>query len=183
VYATAVLAHEQDLLKRFEPLLSRKLESLRIRCHGDYHLGQVLVSGRDLVIIDFEGDRQKALPERRRKRSCLRDVAGMLRSFQYAALVTWLDESLVRESDRPVVLPWAHQWHAWVANAFLRAYLDATKDKPFVPRDPEELALLLDVFVFNKAFSELDGELRRHSARVVVPLHGLARRLGVIPSA
>src|SRR5438132_1572837 len=83
--ARRVLSVEDRILKRFEPLLTRRITSLRMRTHGDYHLGQVLYTGKDFVVIDLDGGGDRSLPERRRKRSPLRDVAGMVRSLHSAA--------------------------------------------------------------------------------------------------
>jgi maltose alpha-D-glucosyltransferase/alpha-amylase len=180
-YSRALVAHEAEILKRFEPLLAHKLTSTRLRCHGDYHLGQVLYTGKDFVIIDFEGDRAKELSERRRKRSPLRDVAGMLRSFHYAAFTALLDDAVVRPEDRAVAEPWAHLWQAWVSAGFLRAYLKKADGASFVPATDAELSMLLDVFTFGKAFHELNGELVKKSDRILIPLHGLAALLGLEP--
>ncbi|MDB4998113.1 MAG: trehalose synthase, partial [Myxococcaceae bacterium] len=180
-YSRVLVAHEKEILKRFEPLLAHKLTSTRLRCHGDYHLGQVLYTGKDFVIIDFEGDREKELSERRRKRSPLRDVAGMLRSFHYAAFTALLDDAVVRPEDRAVAEPWAHLWQAWVSAAFLRAYLKTADGASFVPSTDAELSMLLDVFTFGKAFHELSGELAKRSDRILIPLHGLAALLGLEP--
>lgn len=175
--AEALLAREDKLLMRFGALLKSKLTGSRIRCHGNLHLGQVLYTGKDFVIIDFEGDREKPLSERRRKRLSLRDVAGMLRSFHYAAFTALLDDTIVRAEDRPIADPWAHAWALWVSAAYLRAYLDATKGAEFMPESREEIAIVLDAAVMEKALIELDHELRSKSPWVSVPLQGIAEAL------
>ena len=174
----SVLEHEADVFKRFEPLLARKLEGLRVRIHGDYHLGQVLYTGKDVAIIDFEGDRRKALSERRRKRTPLRDVAGMLHSFQLAAFTALLDTTAVREADRALVLPWAVEWQLWVSAAFLRAYLTAVEGAPLVAKEREETRLLLDVFVLSKAFHEVETQLRAPAKPLDAPFLVLSQLLG-----
>ncbi|WP_394840406.1 maltokinase N-terminal cap-like domain-containing protein [Pendulispora rubella] len=180
--AAAILAREGDLLKRFEPVLSRKLTSMRIRCHGDYHLAQVLNTGKDVVIVDFEGDRTRALSERRRKRTPLRDVASMVHSFHHAAFTTLHDTSVVREADRATVFPWAIQWYTWVSASFMRAYLEHTAASSFLRADIAEVALLLDVFMLSKALHEFDAELKRPERRLDIVLHELAQLLGVAVS-
>ena len=80
-----VLAAEQEILAREKRLLDRRTNAAKIRIHGDYHLGQLLYTGKDFVILDFEGEPARPLSDRKLKRSALRDVAGMMRSFQYAA--------------------------------------------------------------------------------------------------
>jgi maltose alpha-D-glucosyltransferase/alpha-amylase len=176
--AEEVLAREADVYKRLEPLLKLPLSALRTRLHGDFHLGQVLYAGRDLVILDFEGDRSVALSERRRKRSPLRDVANMVNSFHDAAYTGLLDESTVRDADRAALADWTHAWTAWVSAAYLRGYFAATQGASFRASD-EETAALLDVFVFATAFQELGSELSSRSSRVLVPLLSVAQQLGV----
>src|SRR5204862_1040487 len=97
--AGSLLDQRERVLGRFAPLLERKLAAARLRTHGDFHLGQVLYTGKDFVIIDFEGEPARPLGERRLKRSPLRDVAGMLRSFDYVA------HSGVAEAQRRGVVP------------------------------------------------------------------------------
>jgi maltose alpha-D-glucosyltransferase/alpha-amylase len=162
----------ERVLRVFEPLLTRRLAGLRIRSHGDYHLEQALYTGKDFVIIDFEGPPLE-LAERRRKHSPLRDVAGMIRSFHWAAFASLLDGVVVREEDRELATPWAEAWHRWVSAAFLGAYLDATAGAPFMPAE-EELALLLNTFLLEKALAELHDELDRCGETVVIPLAAIA---------
>ena len=118
-----VLGLEGALLARLRDIISGPLDGVRIRIHGDYHAGQVLWTGSDFVIIDFEGEPGRPLGERRLKRSPLRDVAGMLRSFHYAAYGTLLTDGLAsatRPEDVPRLQPWARLWYESVAATFLR---------------------------------------------------------------
>src|SRR5205085_2776209 len=103
--------------------------------------------GKDLVIIDFEGEPARQLAERRSKRSPLRDVAGMLRSFDYAAASALQRPASggLRPEDQAAVEPWAELWRAWVCATFLRSYLDTAAGAAFVPSSEAELATLLDV--------------------------------------
>jgi maltose alpha-D-glucosyltransferase/alpha-amylase len=131
------------------------------------------------VIIDFDGGHDIALSERRRKRSALRDVAGMIRSFHYAAY-TGLYEGVVRESDRARTQPWADVWHAWISATFMRSYRETAGAAVFLPRQREELAKLLDMSILSKAFVELGHELISPRAHVTIPLHGIAQMTGVL---
>ncbi|HEY2733512.1 MAG TPA: hypothetical protein VGI70_05985, partial [Polyangiales bacterium] len=177
--ARIVIDAEPQILLRFERLLHQRIGALRIRCHGDYHLGQVLFTGKDFVIIDFEGGSDTTLSERRRKRSPLRDVAGMVRSFHYASYTALLDGG-VRDADRMMAERWAHLWHMWVSAAFLRSYCNTASDAGFLPQDPEQLNMLFDRFVLAKAFRELSNELLEPGERVLVPLHGIAQMLDLL---
>jgi len=175
--AAHLLTDSPERVQRvFEPLLTRRLAGLRIRTHGDYHLEQVLYTGKDFVLIDFEGPPLE-LAERRRKHSPLRDVAGMVRSFHFAAFTAWLDGVVVREEDRELAAPWADAWHRWVSAAFLAAYLEATSGASFIPA-PDELALILDTYLLEKAFAELRDELDRCAETVVIPLDGIVDLAG-----
>jgi maltose alpha-D-glucosyltransferase/alpha-amylase len=176
--AQLLVDSQERSLKVFEPLLSRKLTGLRIRTHGDYHLDQVLYTGKDFVIIDFDGPPVLTLAERRRKQSALRDVAGMIRSFHWAALTGLLDGAVVREEDRPALAPWADAWQRWIAGAFLRSYLEATVGAPFMPA-PEDLPLVLTTHVLEKAFSELRDELDRGAETLTIPLDAIVEIVGL----
>jgi maltose alpha-D-glucosyltransferase/alpha-amylase len=172
--AQRVLDLEPEIRRRYRSLLQRKLNTMRIRVHGDYHLGQVLYTGRDFVIIDFEGEPARPLSERRIKRSPLRDVAGMLRSFHYASYAALFGQVPgVRSEDFPALEPWAHFWYTWVGVAFLKAYLAVAKDEPFLPKDPIELQVLLDAYLLEKVVYELGYELNNRPDWLKVPLQGL----------
>jgi len=176
----AVAAHETQIYTRFEPLLHQRISALRIRCHGDYHLGQVLFTGKDFVIIDFEGGGDSTLSERRRKRSPLRDVAGMLRSFHYAAYDVLLDGGVVRDADRVLADRWAQVWYGWISANYFRSYCSLVGDAGFLPHDQDQLKLLVDRFVLAKAFHELSHELVDANENVVIPLHGIAQMFGLL---
>ncbi len=174
--ARLVLGSEARLLERLASFLRLRVQVQRIRCHGDLHLGQVLFTGKDFLLVDFEGEPRRTLEERRRKRSALKDVAGMLRSFQYAAFAS-LREMLAHEAsgerDRVLLEPWANAWLAWSAAAFLSEYLAAAGTAPFVPRERGELAMLLDAFLIEKAVYELGYELNNRPEWVSIPLRGI----------
>jgi maltose alpha-D-glucosyltransferase/alpha-amylase len=173
------LADGQDhLLKIFEPFLHRRWSGLRIRTHGDLHLEQVLYTGNDFVIIDFEGPPAETLAERRRKHECLRDVAGMIRSFHYAAFTALLESAVVRPEDRQVAEPWADAWYRWVSAAFLRAYLEATAGMPFLA-SPEDQPLILDTHLIRRALYELRDELDRNAETAAIPLAALIELAGL----
>ena len=169
VRTRALGVHPDRALRLVDPLLRQRLTGRRIRVHGDYHLDQLLSTGKDFVIIDFEGPLDETLAERRRKHSPFRDVAGMIRSFHYAAVTTLLDGTVVREIDREVAAPWAEAWHRWISGAFLRSYLDATTGASFLPAR-EDLPLVLRTHVLEKAFLELANELELGAETVTIPL-------------
>ena len=173
--AVAVAAMEPEILERFRSIVSRPIQAMRIRCHGDYHLGQLLYTGNDFVVTDFEGEPLHPLSERRMKRTPLRDVAGMLRSFHYAAHApTVVDKAgqTVREEDHDVLRSWARFWYAHVSAAFLQEYL-ATIDPKLLPSEPEQQRILLDCYLLEKAIYEVGYELNNRPEWLVVPLRGV----------
>ncbi len=174
--ALRLLDAEDRLGERFRGVLGERIDALRIRCHGDFHLGQVLFTGSDFVIIDFEGEPARPLGERRLKRSPLADVAGMLRSFDYAArgsLIDFARDGTIRAEDVPALEPWSELWRIWVSSSFLRAYLRAVEGTNLVPADRRELETLLDVFLLEKAVYELNYELNNRPSRVTIPLRSI----------
>jgi len=173
--ADRVLASREELLGRFDDLKQLRSGAAKIRCHGDFHLGQVLMSEGDVYIIDFEGEPARPLAERRSKTSPLRDVAGMLRSFSYAAAVGLAAATATRPEEHDRLAPWAGLWQTWVSAAFLRAYRGIVDGAPFVPSDRDDLDLLLQVFILHKAFYELAYELNNRPDWVHIPLSGLMR--------
>jgi maltose alpha-D-glucosyltransferase/alpha-amylase len=174
--AKQVLELEPSVRKRFGQLKTHRINTLRIRHHGDFHLGQVLYTGRDFVIIDFEGEPARPLSERRLKRSPLRDVAGMIRSFQYAAyaaLYGQISGISPRPEDMPLLESWAAYWTSWVSAVFLRGYIDEARNAPFIPASPEEFRILLDAFLLEKAVYEIGYELNNRPDWVRIPLRGI----------
>jgi maltose alpha-D-glucosyltransferase/alpha-amylase len=174
--AERALAAETAIIERFRGLVNRKMTSLRIRCHGDFHLGQVLFTGKDFLIIDFEGEPERPVSERRLKRSPLRDVAGMLRSFHYASSAALLGRApglLVQPEGLDASQRWMNFWYVWTAAAFLKSYLAAAAAGHFLPQMKDELGLLLDAYVLEKAVYELGYELNNRPDWVRIPLDGI----------
>ena len=173
----AVLNLEDSARQRFQLFGRTKLSAMLTRIHGDYHLGQVLYTGNDFVIIDFEGEPARSLEERRKKRSPLQDVAGMLRSFHYAAyapLLQQADAHKTIDEKLHALGHWGHYWQEWVSAAFLRAYLDVVGDCPIIPGRRDELALMLEAYVLDKAIYELGYELNNRPSWLRIPLDGIA---------
>ena len=180
--ARRLLELEEDVMRRLRSVLDIKTTGLRTRCHGDYHLGQVLYTGKDFVIIDFEGEPARTLSERRLKRPALRDVAGMLRSFHYAvhtAARAQVARGVVPEGSdaRAPLEARLAIWRRWVSAAFLRGYLDASHGAAFLPARREDFQTLLDVLLLEKAVYELRYELNSRPDWVLIPLLGILELL------
>jgi len=177
--AQQVLDSEKSIVERFQLLRNRKISAARIRCHGDYHLGQVLYTGKDFVIIDFEGEPARPLSERRIKRSPLRDVAGMIRSFHYAAHSALLHQSslALKLEDLLALEHWAQFWYVWVSSSFLMSYLNGVEQAHLLPDDPEQLRILLDAYLLEKAVYEIGYELNNRPDWLKVTLQGILQLL------
>ena len=172
--AEAVIARRDALLSRLDAVRHTDNAGFAIRIHGDYHLAQILRVEEDFVILDFEGEPARPIEERRAKCSPLRDVAGMLRSFSYAALTAITAATETRPEDAKRLAPWAELWETWVGATFLRAYLSAAGDAGFLP-PAGDLELLLRAYVLDKALYELAYELNNRPAWVHIPLAGIAQ--------
>jgi maltose alpha-D-glucosyltransferase/alpha-amylase len=179
--ARAVFALENEVLNRFRSLTSQTLTSMRIRTHGDYHLGQLLYTGNDFMITDFEGEPSRTLAERRIKRMPLRDVAGMLRSFSYAVHTSLLEqvESGLSSDAVERARGWGRFWQAWVGSIFLRSYLQEAQRTALITAERRELELLLDVYILEKAVYEVAYELNNRPNWLIVPLQGILEILQV----
>jgi maltose alpha-D-glucosyltransferase/alpha-amylase len=174
--AEELLNQQKPLMERVKAITGRKLDALRIRCHGDYHLGQVLYTGKDFVILDFEGEPSRSLAERRLKRSALFDVAGMLRSFHYCSRVG--QANVVRRGmgspeDAPALADAARLWYRTISSRFLRAYLQVANADDYLPAQHDDRERLLQIYLLEKACYELRYELNNRPDWVEVPMQGL----------
>jgi maltose alpha-D-glucosyltransferase/alpha-amylase len=165
-------ARRESVLGELRHILEHPITAKRIRCHGDFHLGQVLYTGKDFIIIDFEGEPARSIGERRLKRSALRDVAGMMRSFDYAATRARRSEHM-RPAQMPSLTRWARFWYRWTCVGYLRAYFAATAGTDFLPPSQEERKRLLDFLLLEKALYELGYELDNRPDWIDVPAQGI----------
>jgi maltose alpha-D-glucosyltransferase/alpha-amylase len=170
-----LLARQDELYTRFSVLTGDRISGQRIRVHGDYHLGQVLWTGRDFIIIDFEGEPARPLSERRIKRSPLRDVAGMLRSFDYASRTAmrspWVED--LSAEAKASLGEWAHAWTRWVSATFLGHYFEVAGDSPLLPQTEDETRRMLHALLLDKAVYEIGYELDHRPEWLPVPVRGL----------
>ena len=169
--AQLLLDHRSAILDRLRASVRQPMQTVKIRYHGDYHLGQVLLTQNDFVIIDFEGEPARQISERSRKHSPLKDVAGMLRSFSYAAYSA-LASGVERPEDLALLEPVVQEWKAEAGRVFLVAYEEAVREAGLYPQG-ESLHHLLDLFVLEKAFYELRYELDHRPDWVGIPLRGI----------
>jgi maltose alpha-D-glucosyltransferase/alpha-amylase len=174
----AVLEREAEIIQRFRTIAETDIRATRIRCHGDLHLGQVLWTGKDFVIIDFEGEPALSLSQRRLKRPALVDVAGMIRSFHYVSRMASRQVlEVTSQGDLATFEPWATLWYRWVTAAFLHSYLETAAGASFLPRRRDQLETLLEVLLLEKAVYELGYEANHRPDWIEVPAAGILELL------
>jgi maltose alpha-D-glucosyltransferase/alpha-amylase len=183
--AQRVLDLEPQLLKHFQSLLALRVSASRIRCHGDYGLGQVLHTGKDFMIVDFEGHPTLPVSERRIKRLVLRDITGMLCSFYYAAdmaLTRQMQPGRLAADERHTLAVWGDCWRLWVSVAFLKGYLDTLGRSPLLPTTDDELQALLEIYLLHRAMDELGNHLAEEPALVRPACEGILQLLPARPA-
>jgi len=171
--AEEVLMMKDDILAAFKRIYRKKFDTMKTRIHGDYHLGQVLFTGKDFIILDFEGEPARSYSERRLKRSPLRDVAGMIRSFHYAAYGSLFLNDQIRDDDRRRLLPFVEQWYHYMSGFFMQAYLETANGYDFIPAEREDLDTMLQTYILEKAIYELNYELNNRPDWMIIPIRGI----------
>ncbi|WP_406700385.1 maltose alpha-D-glucosyltransferase [Singulisphaera sp. Ch08] len=169
--AQEILDTGAGMASRFKPLSEGVGHLIKIRCHGDYHLGQVLWDENDFIILDFEGEPGRPVAERREKKSALRDVAGMLRSLDYAVYSKLISSSVDQPEKFDRLEPWAKVWKNWTSAAYLREYRATAA--PLLPDDESAMALLLEFFMLEKTLFEFQYELNYRPDWIRIPMLGI----------
>jgi maltose alpha-D-glucosyltransferase/alpha-amylase len=168
--AEEILGREQEIITCFNRIHEKKIDGLKTRIHGDYHLGQVLFTGKDFIIIDYEGEPGLSFSERRLKKNPFKDVAGMIRSYHYAAFGKIFLNEIYKEKYQQLLEPWAEQWFQYVKKFYLAAYLQ----KMGMDQDiSEDNRTLLEIYTLEKAVYELGYELNSRPDWVIIPLRGI----------
>ena len=178
--ADTLARRETQIAEVLQAILSEPIRAVRTRIHGDYHLGQVLYTGSDFVIIDFEGEPARSLSERRVKRSPLQDVAGMMRSFHYAAfapLFGAVGKQALEEDELKELTPWAEAWSKWFTKSFVDEYFRTSADAIYLPSSTDATNNLLKAHLLEKAIYELSYELNNRPTWVGIPLQGISALL------
>jgi len=150
-----LIASELHIIEELQPIIKKKISTLKTRIHGDYHLGNILFSGKDFIIVNFEGDPTKPLTERRLKYCPFRDVAGMIWSLHYSAYSMFSQVTLVRPEDVVFLKPWVEFWVSCVTRSFLSSYLTVIRDAEFFPKDSNDLDLLLRIYTLERAITKI----------------------------
>jgi maltose alpha-D-glucosyltransferase/alpha-amylase len=171
--ADRLLGLRRELTRRIKDVSKEGFGVVKTRHHGDYHLGQVLVVGNDFQIIDFEGEPARPLAERRRKHSPLRDVAGMLRSFNYAIRSALMDLGAERVEQLERLEPWVELWEERTKQAFLDGYVEGARGAASYPENEEHARTLIELFTLEKALYEIRYELDNRPDWVGIPIRGV----------
>ena len=171
--AAETVKAEAEILRRIRRLTEGVIDSCKIRIHGDFHLGQVLFTGKDFMIIDFEGEPARPFSERRLKRSPFRDVAGMIRSFDYAVSTSCRKRIVLRPELAPILEPLLDPLYRALSSVFLHAYLERAGNAEFIPSDRSRIEKLLEAFLLEKALYEIRYEMDNRPEWILTPLKGI----------
>ena len=161
-----VLAIEPEIITCLQRLTQRKILTLKMRIHGDYHLGQVLYTGKDFIIANFEGDSTRMSNERRLKYCPFRDVAGMIWSLHYAAWSILLKNATLGPDEIELLEPWVQFWCRYVSKTFLAGYLEVAGTAEFVPQKQEDYEILINTYLLERAVSKMGYILSQRPKRV-----------------
>ena len=171
--AKKVLEFEEEMIDYIALILKDKINAKRIRIHGDYHLKQILFTGKDFIVTNFEGPVSMPLNERRMKRVALRDVASMVWSFYFAAYVASFTEDIQTKAEIAKSEQFAQQWWLYIGNRFLHSYLKSTGNSDFLPNDKNEIEYLFHFYLLEKILLELTNCLTENSPWLNIPFKGL----------
>jgi len=159
-----LLEKKEYIVKAFAPILNPLESFLRIRCHGDYHLGQLLFTGKEFIVVDFSKGMNRSFDDRKRRRSALRDVSGMIRSFHFAIFTSLIQQEkkgLINIEQIPNAHAWPTFWQSWISGIFVRKYREYVGKAPFVPQDSLNFILSLQAYLLETAIEDLFEELKR----------------------
>ncbi|EMG35954.1 trehalose synthase [Desulfocurvibacter africanus PCS] len=171
----AVLEGTEAVLDAIKGFYAERIDALKTRVHGDYHLAHLLYTGKDFLIIDFEGKPEKHVSQRRLKRSPLRDLADLQRSLYYTASSALTERPTVRPEDRAFLAPWVELWHQQAFGIFMDGYQWATEGAAFLPKEPRHREVMLRTYLLNKSYLELGRMLQTGTGRLELPMHAILR--------
>ncbi|WP_373515721.1 maltose alpha-D-glucosyltransferase [Persicitalea sp.] len=176
--AKAIMARKNEILASLKRIYEKKMDAVKIRIHGGYTLDKILYTSNDLAICEFGGNPMRSFSERRLRRSPLRDVADMIESLHYAAYASLIFNDQVREEDIPKLTPPTERWIQAASGIFLEAYLRTVKGSDFIPDDSDDLNVLLETYLLEKALFDLNGELTQRPDWATIPLRIFKSLLG-----
>lgn len=180
ILAEYFLNHTDAIRTLFSRIKTQPIQSLRTRIHGDYHLGQVLYNGSDYIILDFEGEPESSISNRKIKHAPLKDVAGMLRSFHYAVSAKLYFSSETQHMADDVIENAAQHWYKIISETYLQQYFETMQTGNLISNDKTEQAFLLQIHLLEKAIYELGYEFNGRPTWVKIPLKGIEQVLNEI---
>jgi maltose alpha-D-glucosyltransferase/alpha-amylase len=173
-----MLGRKEELLEVLKRIYVKKLEATKIRIHGNLQLENILLTGKDVSVQDFGGDPSRSYGERRLKRSPLRDVANIIRSFYYVAYEGFLNNVQVTPEETKNLLPFADFWAHYMSGFFMHAYLETVENSAFIPNDSQDLQMMVETYMLEQAIADLGKEVQQRPAVVQVPLRIINSILG-----
>ncbi|HVZ18571.1 MAG TPA: hypothetical protein VG897_15735, partial [Terriglobales bacterium] len=176
---TVLLDRENDVRAALHPLRDERISGMRLRIHGDFHLSQLQFTGNDVIIMNFDGDPTRSLTERRLKRSSLRDLACIIRSFHYVSYAVLFGQvpGIVAGGDAQQLEKWADAWSTCMSGVLMKSYFDAAGDNEFLPSTQKERRVLLQSYMIEKCLKEIMHELEYRPSWLRIPIRGL---LGIL---
>ena len=171
--AKEVIGLRSKILECFKEIYDHKIPVMKIRTHGDFHLEQVVWTGKDFLINNFEGDSSKSFSDRRILRSAMRDLASMIRSFHYVAYSRILSEEFSQQRKEGDLEEWAEDWHYYVSRLYIKGYFDKSENADFIPEDVEDFRILMHTFLLEKALMELNYEIKNRPEWTIIPIRGI----------
>lgn len=170
IIANELLIEEVEILEKLKRIYDHKIDVIKTRIHGNLDLKQILITGKDVAIINFEGDPTKSYSERRFKRSPLRDVAGIIRSIFYAGFEGLVFKFGRNNEEKEWLSEYARIWIQHVSGVFLHNYYHEVKDSKIIPPSEKEMDVLMRCFLIEKALSGLISKLNVEPEKAIIPL-------------
>ncbi len=171
--AREVIKMREEILSCFREIYDHKIPMMKIRTHGDYHLKQILWTGKDYIMNSFEGDPSRSFSERRIRRSAMRDLAALIRSFHYVTYSSILSPEFNQQRKEGNLEIWAEDWHYYISRLYIKGYFEKAGKADFIPEKREDFRILMHTFLLEKALHELNYELRNRPEWVIIPLRGI----------
>jgi maltose alpha-D-glucosyltransferase/alpha-amylase len=166
--AALILSQRNILVEEMKKIYTKKLDVIKIRIHGNYHLSQVLLTGKDLAIQDYGGNAAHSYSERRLKRSALRDVASMVTSIYEVARETFLNNDHVSKESPAGLLPFASLWAHYISGIFINSWKETVKESRLIPKDTEEFSMMLQNYQLLQILSKLSYDVNYNEAKAPV---------------
>jgi maltose alpha-D-glucosyltransferase / alpha-amylase len=168
--AAAMISSKEEILRRSKQIYADKLDMLKLRIHGNLDLNHFLLMGKDVVIHDFLGNSSDSYSERRLKRSAVRDIAGVIRSFHNVAYEGLFQSHLIQKEQQQAFTPFAILWAHYITGFFMKEYIEAVKDAAILPKSKPALEMVMQFFLLRKAMHDLNYELQHRPEWAIVPL-------------